>query len=237
MIIYPAIDIKQGRCVRLQKGEMQSAEEYGEPFAIAKKWQDAGAKYLHIVDLDAAFAGEFTNFAAVEKILKTVSIPVQLGGGIRTMQDIDIRLQSLGIARVIIGTAAYEDPELVAAAHAKYPGRIAVGIDAKEGRVALKGWADVKEISPLALALRMKEIGIGTVIYTDIMKDGMLSGPNIQMTKEMIAQTGLQVIASGGIGSIEDVAAVKAAGAAGVIIGKALYSGNVDIGEALGLGV
>jgi phosphoribosylformimino-5-aminoimidazole carboxamide ribotide isomerase len=235
MTIFPAIDIKEGRCVRLQKGEMQSAVEYGEPWEMAIKWQKAGAKYLHIVDLDAAFAGKFSNFAAVEKILKSVAVPVQLGGGIRSMEDIDIRLKDLNIARVIIGTASYENPELVMEANARYPGRIVVGIDAKEGRVALKGWADVKDVSPVALALQMKEIGLRTVIYTDIMKDGMLSGPNIPLTREMIARTGLDIIASGGIGSIEDVAAVKKTGAAGVIIGKALYSGRVDIAEALTL--
>jgi phosphoribosylformimino-5-aminoimidazole carboxamide ribotide isomerase len=233
MIIYPAIDIKDGQCVRLQKGDMQSAVIYGEPCEMAKRWQAAGAKYLHIVDLDAAFAGEFSNFDAVEKIIKEVSIPVQLGGGIRTMQDIDIRLKELKIARVIIGTAAYENPELVAEAHAKYPGRIAAGIDAKEGRVALKGWAEEKNVSPVALALQMKEIGIRTVIYTDITKDGMLAGPNIPMTREMIQKTGMDVIASGGIGSVADIAAVRGTGAAGVIVGKALYTGNVELKEAL----
>lgn len=237
MIIYPAIDIKEGKCVRLQKGEMDSAVVYGEPYEMAARWQEAGAKYLHVVDLDAAFEGRFSNLKAVEKILKSVRIPVQLGGGIRTMEDIDRRLGALNIARVIIGTAAYENPKLVAYAHAKYPGRIAVGIDAKEGRIALKGWADVKDVSPVDLALKMKEIGIRTVIYTDIMKDGMLSGPNIPMTWEIMEKTKMDVIASGGIGSVKDILAVKNAGASGVIIGKALYSGNVDIKEALSLGV
>lgn len=235
MIIYPAIDIKEGKCVRLQKGEMDSAVVYGEPYEIALRWQEAGAKYLHVVDLDAAFAGRFSNYESVEKILKSVRIPVQLGGGIRTMEDIDIRLSRMNIARVIIGTAAYENPELVAKANEKYPGRIAVGIDAKEGRVALKGWADVKEISPVELALQMKKIGIRTIIYTDIMKDGMLSGPNIPMTREMMEKTQMDVIASGGIGSIKDILAVKNAAASGVIIGKALYSGNVNIKAALAL--
>jgi len=236
MTIYPAIDIKNGRCVRLEKGDMQKATDYGEPAIMAKKWQDAGAKFLHVVDLDAAFAGEFSNFKTVEKILEAVRIPVQLGGGIRSMADVDARLIGLKLARVVIGTAAFENPELVRQAAAKYPGRIAAGIDAKEGKVALKGWVDVADVSPVALALRMKEIGIDTVIYTDIAKDGMLTGPNIKVTREMIEKTGLHIIASGGIGSIEDIAAVKAAGAAGVIVGRALYTGNVELKAALEYG-
>lgn len=236
MTIYPAIDLKDGRCVRLERGDMSRATDYGEPHIVAKKWQDMGAKYLHVVDLDAAFAGRFENRKAVEKILKAVQIPVQLGGGIRSMEDIDLRLEGLAIARVIIGTAAYEDPELVRRALHKYPGRIAVGIDAKEGRVALKGWADVKDVSPVSLALRMKGLGVDTVIYTDIAQDGMLTGPNLAATREMIEKTGLNVIASGGIGSIADIAAVKNTGAAGVIVGRALYTGNVELMKALEYG-
>jgi len=236
MVIYPAIDIKEGRCVRLVKGDMNRATDYGEPWAMARKWQDSGAKYLHVVDLDAAFAGRFINFEAVKKILEAVDIPVQLGGGIRSMEDIDARLDSLGLARVIIGTAAYEDPALVREALEKYPGRIAVGIDAKEGKVALHGWADVTEASPVELAMRMKSLGVDTVIYTDIARDGVLTGPNIPATREMIEKTGLRVIASGGISSLADIAAVKEAGAAGVIVGRALYTGNVELKEAMKYG-
>ncbi len=235
MTVYPAIDIKQGRCVRLKKGDMSTATDYGEPYVMAKKWQNTGAKYLHIVDLDAAFSGTFENYNTVEKILKTVDIPMQLGGGIRTMEDIDIRLSRLKISRVIIGTAAYENPRLIKEALTKYPGRVAVGIDAKEGRVALKGWAELKDTSPFELALKMKETGVDTVIYTDIMRDGVLTGPNIPMINEML-KTGLKIIVSGGISGISDVAEVKKTGAAGVIIGRALYTGDIDLKEALKYG-
>jgi phosphoribosylformimino-5-aminoimidazole carboxamide ribotide isomerase len=236
MVIYPAIDIKEGRCVRLEKGDMKKATDYGRPHEVAKKWQDAGAKFLHIVDLDAAFVGTFSNYDTVEEILKAVQIPVQMGGGIRTLEDIEVRLDGLKIARVILGTAAFENPELVREAAAKYPGRIAVGIDAKEGKVALKGWVEIADISPVRLALQMKEIGIETVIYTDIAKDGMLTGPNIGLIREMIARTGMDVIASGGISRTRDIAAVKESGAAGVIVGRALYTGDVELSTALKYG-
>jgi phosphoribosylformimino-5-aminoimidazole carboxamide ribotide isomerase len=236
MNIYPAIDIKNGTCVRLKMGDMEQATEYGDPAEMALKWQDSGAKFLHIVDLDAAFSGTFSNRGTVARILDAVSIPVQLGGGVRTMEDIDVRLGELGIWRVIIGTAAFEQPGLVSVACAKYPGRIVLGLDLKDGKVATKGWAEDTGADAAMLALDMKARGITTAVYTDISRDGMLTGPNIQGIKDMIAKTGLKVIASGGMSSIEDVISVKKAGAEGVIIGKALYTGAIDLAEAIELG-
>ncbi len=235
MRIYPAIDIKNGVCVRLKMGDMQQATEYGDPAETAFRWQQAGAEVLHIVDLDAAFAGAFSNYETVARILKTVSIPVQLGGGVRTAEDIDVRL-GLGIWRVIIGTAAYENPELLSEAAAKYSGRIAVGIDAKDGRVATRGWATQTDSDPILLALDMKKRGVDTVIYTDISRDGMLTGPNLLGTKDMVIATGMDIIASGGMSSIEDVKNVKETGVEGVIIGRALYTGAIDLKEAIEAG-
>ncbi len=236
MIIYPAIDLKNGVCVRLKMGDMEQATEYGDPAEVALKWQQLGAPYLHVVDLDAAFAGAFSNRDTVAKILRAVSIPVQLGGGIRCMKDIDDRLGSLDIKRVIIGTAAIENPELVKQAAAKYPGRIVVGIDAKDGRVATRGWASDTGENPVNLANEMKKRGIDTIIYTDIARDGMLTGPNVDAVKAMVEQTGMEIIASGGMSVPGDVTAVKDAGAQGVIIGKALYTGGITIDEAIRLG-
>ena len=235
MKIYPAIDLKNGMCVRLKMGDMEQATEYGDPAQVALRWQSEGAQYLHVVDLDAAFSGEFSNREAVTNILKAVSIPVQLGGGVRSMEDIRQRL-SLGVARVIIGTAAFEAPELVEQAAAQYPGRIVVGIDAKDGRVATRGWAQKTKVSPVLLAQEMKLRGIRTVIYTDIARDGMLSGPNIDGVREMVEKTGLEIIASGGMSRIEDVKNIAQTGASGVIIGKALYTGDIGLAEAIRTG-
>ena len=236
MIIYPAIDLKKGVCVRLKMGDMAQATEYGDPAEVALKWQQLGAPYLHVVDLDAAFAGEFSNRETVAKILSVVSIPVQLGGGIRSMKDIDERLGTLNIRRVIIGTAAIENPELVTQAAAKYPGRIVVGIDAKDGRVATRGWASDTGEDPVRLANEMKTRGVSTIIYTDIARDGMLTGPNVEAVRNMAQKTGMEIIASGGMSAPCDVTAVKEAGASGVIIGKALYTGGITIDEAIRLG-
>jgi phosphoribosylformimino-5-aminoimidazole carboxamide ribotide isomerase len=236
MNIYPAIDIKGGMCVRLKMGDMARATEYGDPAEMALKWQSLGAKFLHIVDLDAAFSGTFSNCGAVSNILRAVSIPVQLGGGVRTMADIDVRLGELGIWRVIIGTAAYDHPELVEQACAKYPGRIVLGLDAKDGSVATKGWAENTGADAVELALDMKARGITTAVYTDISKDGMLTGPNLAGIKDIVIKTGLDVIASGGMSCMDDVKRVSETGAEGVIIGKALYTGAIDLSEAIELG-
>ncbi len=235
MKIYPAIDLKNSMCVRLKMGDMEQATEYGDPAAVALRWQSEGAQYLHVVDLDAAFSGEFSNREAVTNILKAVNIPVQLGGGVRSMEDIRQRLE-LGVARVIIGTAAFEAPELVEQAAAQYPGRIVVGIDAKDGRVATRGWAQKTKVSPVLLAQEMKLRGIRIVIYTDIARDGMLSGPNVAGVREMVEMTGLEIIASGGMSRIEDVQNIAQTSASGVIIGKALYTGDIGLTEAIHTG-
>ncbi len=235
MRIYPAIDIKNGTCVRLQMGDMDKATQYGKPSEMAQKWQSMGAHYLHVVDLDAAFAGEFSNHDAVEEILSVLNIPMQLGGGIRNMKDIEQRL-SLGIARVIIGTAAFENPELVSEAAAKFPGQIVAGIDAKDGKVATRGWASDTDADPVALALDMRARGVDTVIYTDINRDGMLTGPNVRATINMVQKTGMNIIASGGMSVIRDVEELISTGVEGVIIGKALYSGSIDLKQAIEIG-
>lgn len=235
MRIYPAIDIKNGQCVRLQMGDMDRATQYGEPSEMAQKWQAKGAQFLHVVDLDAAFAGEFSNYDTVAKILSVLDIPMQLGGGVRTLEDIDIRLK-LGINRVIIGTAAYENPDLVTEAAAKYPGRIVAGIDTKDGKVATRGWATGTDADPVELALEMKKRGVNTVIYTDIARDGMLTGPNIEATKNLAEKTGMDIIASGGMSKIDDVENLLGTGVEGVIIGKALYSGSIDLDQAIKIG-
>lgn len=235
MIIYPAIDLKNGACVRLKMGDMAQATQYGDPAEVAKRWQQQGAQYLHVVDLDAAFAGTFANSEAVKSILRAVTIPVQLGGGVRTMADIEQRLE-LGIARVIIGTAAIENPQLVEQAAKKYPSRIVAGIDAKDGRVATRGWATDTGEDPVSLALKMKRLGVETVIYTDIARDGMLTGPNSAGVQSMAEKTGMEIIASGGMSVLKDVSDVKETGAQGVIIGKALYTGGIDLAAAIELG-
>lgn len=235
MIIYPAIDLKDGVCVRLRMGDMEQSTQYGEPEDVARKWQEQGAEYLHVVDLDAAFSGKFSNKEAVLSILKTSKIPVQLGGGVRSMEDVKERL-SLGLQRVILGTAAIENKKLIEQAAEKYPGRIAVGIDAKNGRVATRGWATETSEEPVSLALEMKRLGIQTIIYTDIMRDGMLTGPNTQAIRLMAEKTGMEIIASGGMSRLSDVTDIKETGAQGVIIGKALYTGDIDLKEAIQAG-
>ena len=232
MKIYPAIDIKNGECVRLTRGEMDTAVVYGPPAQKAALWETAGAKRLHVVDLDAAFAGRFSNREAVKAILAGVRIPIQLGGGVRTMEDIEERLE-IGVWRVILGTVALKNPALVRQAAKEFPGRIVVGIDAKGGNVAVAGWADESQVPAKELALKMRDVGIQTIIYTDIARDGMLSGPNVQATEELVKATGMEVIASGGISTVSDLRKVKAAGATGAIIGKALYQGNLTLEDAL----
>nr|WP_122013330.1 1-(5-phosphoribosyl)-5-[(5-phosphoribosylamino)methylideneamino]imidazole-4-carboxamide isomerase [Maliibacterium massiliense] len=236
MIVYPAIDLKQGRCVRLLQGRMQDATVYGEdPAAMARRWASGGAQALHVVDLDGAFDGAGRNIDAVRAIARAVDIPVQLGGGIRSMEDIHFRLEDVGVAKVILGTVAVEQPALVREACARYPGRIIAGIDAKDGFVAVRGWVQQGTVRPLDLALDMREAGVDTVIYTDISRDGMLVGANVEATARLVQGTGMRVIASGGIGSLADIARIKEAGCAGVIVGKALYAGAVTLADALAL--
>ncbi len=238
MIIFPAIDLKEGQAVRLQQGDMARATVFNaDPAAQAKAFEDQGFEYLHIVDLDGAFAGKPVNGDAVDNILKTVSMPVQLGGGIRNMTTIEGWL-GRGIDRVIIGTAAVRDPELVKAASRQFPGRVAVGLDARDGKVAVEGWAETSEVTVLDIAQRFEDAGVAAIIYTDIARDGLLQGLNLDATIELADAINTPVIASGGLASIEDVKQMlepRARRLAGAIAGRALYDGRLDPAEALKL--
>ena len=234
MQIYPAIDIKDGRAVRLRQGLAADVTDYGTPAEAAMDWKTQGATYLHVVDLDGAFEGKGRNLPLVAEIVRETGLLVELGGGIRTMEDIEARL-SLGVARVILGTVALTDPDLVRRACARYPGRIACGIDAKDGRVAVRGWVEASDVDPVDLALRMKDAGVLDVIYTDIRRDGMQTGSNVEATAELVRRTGLHVIGSGGVGKIQDLYDLRDAGCAGAIVGKALYNGNFTLAQALRL--
>jgi len=233
MEIFPAIDIKSGNCVRLLQGDFDKVTVYGNsPIDMAKRWASTGAKNLHVVDLDGALAGDGVNEKVILDICKVVNMDVQTGGGIRTMADIDRKL-SLGISRVILGTAAVENEDLVKEAILKYGEKIAVGIDAKEGKVATAGWREVSTLDAVDFGKKMASFGIQTFIYTDIATDGMLSGCNVDAMRIMTEETGVNVIASGGVSSLDDIRKLKDAGVYGVIIGKALYTGHIDLEEAL----
>ncbi len=233
MQIYPAIDIKNGMCVRLTQGRFEDITVYdSDPIKVAEKWAQSKATYLHIIDLDGARTGLGYNNDVIREISKNFKIPVQTGGGIRSLRDIEEKL-SLGVSRVILGTAAVENPELVKDAVKAYGDKIAVGIDAMNGRVAIEGWEKISEVSAIKLCERMKDYGVKTVIYTDISKDGMLAGPNTESTSELIKASGLNIIASGGIATMKDLESVEAIGAAGVIIGKALYQGALNLKDVI----
>ena len=234
MILYPAIDLKDGQCVRLLRGAMDEATVFSDdPAAQARAFQDAGCAWLHLVDLNGAFAGQPVNGAAVEAILAATDIPAQLGGGIRDMATIEGWLDK-GIARVILGTVAVEDPDLVRAAARAFPGRVAVGLDARNGRVATRGWAEETEMLVTELAARFEDAGIAAIIYTDIDRDGAMGGPNIGATAALARAVGVPVIASGGVSSLADLLALKGTGViAGAISGRALYDGKLDLTAAL----
>ena len=238
MIIYPAIDIRGGRCVRLTEGRFDAETVFADdPAEMALKWAGLGAEFLHLVDLDGALAGEGKNVPVIQRILKSVSIPVQLGGGIRNLETIE-KLLELGVTRLILGSAAVKKPELVAEACKKYPGHIAVGIDAKNGEVAIEGWGQGSGVAATELAKKMASFGVETIIYTDISRDGMLSGVNVEATAALARACGVPIIASGGVASLDDIRRVKAVegdGVQGCIIGKAIYTGAVDLKEALAL--
>ena len=238
MIVIPAIDLKEGKCVRLEQGLMDRDTVFNDdPGAQARAWQDQGAELLHIVDLDGAFAGEPKNRAAIEAIVKAITIPSQLGGGIRDLQTIEAYL-SLGLSRVIIGTAAQRNPELVKEACAKFPGKIVVGIDAKNGMVAVQGWAEVTDITAVDLAKKFEGYGVAAIIYTDISRDGMLQGPNLEATKALAEAVSIPVIASGGVSTLNDIEnlmAIEQSGVTGVITGKAVYTGAIKLSEAVAL--
>jgi phosphoribosylformimino-5-aminoimidazole carboxamide ribotide isomerase len=236
MILYPAIDLKDGACVRLVRGDMQQATVFDlSPAAQAKTFEEAGFSWLHMVDLNGAFAGRPVNESAVRAVLASVRLKLQLGGGIRTMDRIDAWL-SLGIARVILGTVALKDPPLVKEACRLFPGKIAVGIDAKQGRVAVEGWAEVSQIKAPDLARQFEDAGVAAVIYTDISRDGAMQGSNVEETVALARQLSIPVIASGGVSSLADIRAYKSQekhGIEGVIIGRALYDGAIRPKEAL----
>ena len=235
MILYPAIDLKDGQCVRLYKGDMNRATVFGDdPAAQARAFAEAGCKWLHLVDLNGAFAGRPVNADAVRAILAATDIPAQLGGGIRDMATIERWLAS-GIARVILGTAAVEEPDLVREAARAFPGQVAVGIDARGGRVATRGWAEETDIAAADLARRFEDAGVAAIIYTDIERDGAMQGPNVAATADLARAVSIPVIASGGVSSLADLIALRDCGAPldGAISGRALYDGAIDLAEAL----
>lgn len=234
MILYPAIDLKDGQCVRLLRGEMAAATVFGDdPAAQAAAFAAAGCEWLHLVDLNGAFAGAPVNGAAVEAILARVSVPCQLGGGIRDMATIEMWL-ARGLARVILGTVAVENPALVRAAARAFPGKVAVGIDARKGRVATKGWAVETEVLAPDLARSFEDAGVAAIIYTDIDRDGAMQGPNIEATAALARAVSIPVIASGGVSSMADLLALRDDGViAGAISGRALYDGAIDLAAAL----
>lgn len=236
MILFPAIDLKDGQCVRLQLGDMDKATVFNDsPAAQAKSFETQGFEYLHVVDLNGAFAGESVNGAAVDAILEAVKFPVQLGGGIRTLDHIESWLDK-GLARVILGTVAVRDPELVIKACQKFPGRIAVGIDARGGKVAVEGWAETSELSAIELAKRFEGAGVAAIIYTDIDRDGVLKGINWPSTLDLAQSTSIPVIASGGLASMDDVEMMtrpEMQVLEGAISGRALYDGRIDVPKAL----
>ena len=231
MEIFPAIDLKEGKAVRLSKGEMSSAKIYSdEPQNLAKEFEDAGAKWLHVVDLDGAFAGEAVNFKTIEKIVKSTNLRVQVGGGIRDEARIKAYLK-LGVSRVILGSVALKDPGFVKKMAKIYP--VVVGIDAKDGRVAVQGWADVSDVKASDLAATFAGAGVQAIICTDISKDGMLGGVNVEFTRLIARASRVETIASGGVSGLEDILALKNTGeVGGVIVGKAYYEGRIDLKAA-----
>ncbi len=238
MILFPAIDLKDGKCVRLKLGDMNAATVFNDdPAAQARSFESQGFTYLHIVDLNGAFAGKPVNAPAVEAILKAITMPAQLGGGIRDLATIESWL-ARGIRRVILGTVAVRDPALVREACKAFPGRIAVGIDAKGGKVAVEGWAETSELTAIDLARRFEDAGVAAIVYTDIERDGVLKGLNLAATAELARATSIPVIASGGLASLDDVKALLAPEydrLEGAITGRALYDGRLDAREALAL--
>lgn len=237
MIFYPAIDLKDGACVRLLRGRMEDATVFNtDPAAQAQAFEQQGAEWLHLVDLNGAFAGAPVNGDAVTGLLGAVGLPVQLGGGVRDRKTIDLWLER-GIARVVLGTAAARNPELVQSAARACPGQIAVGIDARGGKVAVEGWAETTELTALELAKRFEDAGVAAIIFTDIDLDGAMQGPNVAATAALADAVSIPVIASGGVSSMEDLRALKASGAAlnGVISGRAVYEGKIVIAEAVAL--
>ena len=237
MIIFPAIDLKNGKCVRLEQGKFDNVKVFNEdPVAVAKEFEAKGAEYIHLVDLDGAVEGELVNRDVIEKIVKSVKIPCELGGGIRNIERME-ELLNLGLARVILGTIAIKNPEITKEAVAKFGGeKVVIGIDAKKGKVAINGWLDVTEKDVVELIKEMESIGVKTVIYTDIEKDGMMQGISLDSVKRILEQTDINMVVSGGVTSIEDInhlVELKNSKIEGVITGKAIYEGKLDLAEAI----
>lgn len=235
MRIYPAIDIRGGKAVRLYKGDFAQETVFGEPAEMAKKWEAAGGEFLHLVDLDGARAGKSMNLDVVKDIIAAVNIPVELGGGIRTMENID-EVLAAGVQRVILGSVAAKNPALVKEACAKYGDRVVVGIDAKDGIVAVDGWEVSGNVEVTVLAKEMAKAGVKTIIYTDISRDGTLEGVNVEATAQLARESGIKIVASGGVKSIDDVKALlpyESEGIEGVIVGKSIYMGTLDLTEAV----
>lgn len=233
MIIYPAIDVKDGRCVRLSQGKFNDETVYSDyPVEMAKKFDQLGAEYLHVIDLDGARLGEPQNTAVISEMAVTVGIPIQLGGGIRTIETMEIVLCK-GIERIILGTSAVNSQELVKKAVQSFGMNLAIAIDARDGMVAIEGWAKTSSFTALGFAKKMEDIGAKVIIYTDISRDGMLKGPNLKAMEEMVKAVDIEVIASGGVTSLEDIKNLKNIGVGGAIVGRALYTGDIDLREAI----
>ncbi len=237
MVIFPAIDLKNGKCVRLQQGKFDNVKVFNEdPVSVAKEFEKKGAEYIHLVDLDGALEGELVNRAVIEKIVKSVNIPCELGGGIRTIERIE-ELLDLGISRVILGTIAIKNPKITKEAVKKFGGdRVVIGIDAKHGKVAINGWIDITEKDVVELIKEMENIGVKTVIYTDIEKDGMMQGISYDSVKRILEQTNINIVVSGGVTTIEDIkklTVLENSKIEGVITGKAIYEGKLDLAEAI----
>jgi phosphoribosylformimino-5-aminoimidazole carboxamide ribotide isomerase len=234
VIVIPAIDLKDGKCVRLLQGRKEDVTVYSDdPASMARHWEEQGAELLHVVDLDGAFTGEQKNFDKIRAIREAIDIPVELGGGIRDIERIDT-LINLGVNRTIIGTSAASNPDMVREACEKYPGQVIVGIDAKEGKVAVKGWVEVTELDALEFAKHMESVGAACIIYTDISRDGMLTGPNVEAMAKMVESLDIPVIASGGVSKLDDIKSLMhIPDVWGVITGKALYSGSMNLKDAI----
>lgn len=232
-VIYPAIDLLNDRAVRLRQGRREDVTDCGDPVELAALWKSNGAQWLHVVDLEAAFDGHSRQGETIRRMVEAFQGPLQLGGGIRTMADIGLRLHEWGAARCILGTAAVTDPHLVLESCVQYPGKIVCGIDAKDGLVAVRGWVDVSCVTALDLAKEMENSGVAALIYTDISRDGMLTGPNIEATKQLVEHVSIPVIASGGIATLKDLKNLKNTDCAGAIVGKALYTKAFTLNDAL----
>ncbi len=232
MILYPAIDMLDGKAVRLRQGKRDDVTVYGDPVEMSAKWRSKGAQWLHLVDLTAAFEGKTAHLPLIREVVAAFDGQVELGGGLRTMQDIELRVKA-GVKRCIIGTAAAENPELVRQACREFPGCIAVGIDAKNGLVATRGWVETSALTAVELALRMRDMGVKDIIYTDVSRDGMMQGPNVEATRRLIEATGMDIIGSGGVSCLEDLRNLRDAGCAGAILGRAMYEGAFTVEEAI----